>query len=86
MYELFNLKRIVVFGREVTTAWKVETAAKKHLCMKILVRIPMSVRIGRAESKPKSGTRWEKYWTRRNFRKVFKLLLEYEISLEYPKN
>jgi len=51
MYELFNLKRIVVFGREVTTAWKVETAAKKHLCMKILVRIPMSVRIGRAESK-----------------------------------
>ena len=49
MYELFNLKRIVVFGREVTTAWKVETAAKKHLCMKILVRIPMSVRIGRAE-------------------------------------
>jgi len=29
MYELFNLKRIVVFGREVTTAWKVETAANE---------------------------------------------------------
>ena len=44
-------------------------AVDKHLRTKIFVGISTNVGIGRAESRPKSGTRWGKYWTRGNFGK-----------------
>ena len=59
--------------------------ADKHLHTKIFVGIFANVGIGRAESKPKSGTRWGKYWTHGNFGKIFGLLLEHEISFVCPK-
>ena len=60
-------------------------AADKHLHTKIFIGISANVGIRRTESRPKSGTRWGKYWTHGNFGKIFGLLLEHEISFVCPK-